>query len=374
MWKCNKCGMENEESIAMCQQCGEAQETVEIDAEVGQASEASAKRKRNRVIGIVLAGIVVLGVIAVIFSSLSKPDNFDAVTYNQVMESNPEITEEGVAFEVNGMAVDDVAWNYYFMAEATGYANGLGVAVDDVKWDKKGDNGEIPLETVKYDAMKAIVSNAAAVSLAEEWGIELTTDELNIIDIDLDYWKQVYGKDVYKELNMKDEENYRKIYKDLLLQRKVIETVGENPEKYLKGVKLEKYANNQSATVKIIGINKGEDETTAERMKAKIETIKTRLDGGEAFDKLWLENYLDTTGMELEEPTVERVYKDGSLDKEIEEGALALKIGETSGVIESDYSYAIVTRIAGYTEVENYIMDESDVHINKNLIESTSIK
>ncbi len=376
MWKCNKCGAENEENTPICKECQEPMEaSIDIDdAEAEAVFEVNPKKRRKRIIALVLAAIVAIGVVAVIFMSMGKPDKSLPSTYKKLIKSNPEITETGVAFEVNGMAVDEVAWNYYFMSTATSYANGLGMTIDGVDWDKKDDKGETALERVKYDAMKNIISNASAVSLAEEWGIELTKEELNIIDVDLDYWKQVYGDDVYKKLHMGSEADYRKIYDDILLWRKVTETVSENPDKYLKGVKLENYANNQSATVKIMGVNKGEDESQAARAKTKVEEMKKRLDAGERFDDIWLESYEETTGITEEKPIIETIYKDGTTDKAIEKAALKLKIGETSGIVETDYSYAIITRVAGYTEVENYIAAESDVNINKKLIESSVVK
>lgn len=342
--------------------------------EVLDEAGAKSNKKRNLIIAAILAAVIVIGVLALIFSSLSRPDNSEAQSYGELMD-NPEITESGVAFEINGMKVGEDIWNYYFLSAAKNYANqNGGVTLSEIDWDKKDENGETVLEKVKFDAMKEIISNAAAVSRAEEWGIKLTDEDLNIIDVDLDYWKQVYGDDIYEELGMKNEQNFREIYGNILLQRRVLETASEDIEKYLPDVSLADYANDKSATVKIIGTTKDEENSSQNTAKEEIEELKARLDGGEDFDALWLETYEKLTGIKAEKPTTETVYKDGNTEENVKAAALALKIGETSDIIETSYSYMIVTRVAGYTELENYIMNESDVNINKSIIKSSKVK
>ncbi len=373
MWKCNKCGAENEESVMACQSCESGRDVIE-DTTENASNEEKSNKKRNLIIGGILAGILVIGLIILLVSSLTKQENSKSENYTQIMENNPEITEKGVAFQVNGMQVNDTAWNYYLMSAAANYANEFGAAIEDIDWNKKNDTGETALEQIKYDAMKTVISNASAVSFADVWEITLTESDKSIIDVDLDYWKQIYGDDVYKALNVKDEKNYRELYENVLLQRKVINAVVENPEKYIPGVDLAKYANDNSATVKMMGMTKGEDEVTTNKAKNAVEEMKKRLDGGEKFDKVWLENYQEMTGMTAEEPTVETIYKDGNTEKNVEKAALALKVGEISEIVETEYSYVIIMRVAGYTEVENYVIDESDININKSMIDGSKVK
>ncbi len=362
MWKCNICGAENADDTLVCEDCG-------------AAKSAKKNKNRNIIIGIILAAIVVIGVLALIFSSLNKPDNSDAVSYSDIMENNPEITEKDVAFEVNGNKVSKDIWNYYFSSAAKSYANtNGGVALDEIDWGKKDESGQTALEKVKYDAMSQIIRNAAVSSYAKDWGISLTDEDLNLIEVDLDYWKQVYGDDIYKELGVKDEATFRSVYKDVLLSNRVLNTVSESPEKYLKGVDLAKYANNQSATVKIFGVSKGEGTSVNDSAKTEIDSIKARLDAGESFDTLWLECYENMTGMKADKPTMETVYKNGTTEENVANAALALQIGETSDIIETSYSYVIVTRVAGYTEIENYMVAESDVGINKTMIKESEVK
>lgn len=362
MWKCNKCGAENEDSAKLCEVCGTAEATKK-------------NKKRNLIIGIILAAVIVIGVLALIFSSLNKPDNSDAVSYTDIMENNPEITEKDAAFEVNGNKVGKEIWDYYFSSAAKTYANANGgVTLEEIDWDKKDEDGQTALEKVKYDAMSQIIRNAAVSSYAKDWGISLTDEDLNLIEVDLDYWKQVYGDDIYKELGVKDEATFRAVYKDVLLSNRVLNTVSDEPEKYLKGVDLTKYANNRSATIKILGVTKGEGTSVNDNAKAEIDDIKARLDAGEDFDALWLESYESMTGMAAEKPTMETVYENGPTEENVAKAALALSIGETSDVIETSYSYVIITRVAGYTEIENYMVAESDVGINKSMIKESKVK
>lgn len=351
----------------------------QVDAEIcknsSETEEIKKNKKRNRIIGIALAVLIVLGVLALIFSSLNKPDNSEAESYTEIMENNPEITEKDVAFEVNGNKVGKEIWDYYFSSAAKNYANvNGGVDLSEIDWNEKGEDNQTALEKVKYDAMSQIIRNAAVASYAKGWNISLSDEDLNLIEVDLDYWKQVYGDNIYKELGVKDEATFRSVYKDVLLSNRVLNTVSETPEKYLKGVDLAKYANNQSATVKILGVTKGEGTSVNDSAKTEIDNIKARLDSGENFDALWIESYKAATGMDAQEPSMETIYENGNTEENVKKAALSLQIGETSDIIETPYSYVIISRVAGYTEIENYMVAESDVGINKSMIKDSKIK
>jgi hypothetical protein len=75
-------------------------------------------------------------------------------------------------------------------------------------------------------------------------------------------------------------------------------------------------------------------------------------------------------------PEVLWVYKD-SVDKSSEKlgkSALELKLNEISDVIETETSYLIIKRVAGYTELANMLSKDCEIKVNKKIIEKTVVK
>lgn len=87
----------------------------------------------------------------------------------------------------------------------------------------------------------------------------------------------------------------------------------------------------------------GEAKSDAEKKKAKstAETILKKVKKGEDFDKL-IEEYNEDPGMASYPDGY--VFTYGEMVKEFEDATLALKEGETSGIVESSFGYHIILR------------------------------
>lgn len=364
MWKCNKCGTENSKDTAVCKNCNEKKRSPKIKR----------IKRRNLIIGAILATFVVAAVIILIFLSADKTPNLkmtECATYQQILDNNPELTEKDVALKVGNGAVSKDEWSAYFMYKAKEYADTKGLEIDAVKWNEQGDNNESIIDSLRGETIKEIVINTVAVRNAKAWGIGLSDEEIYNIDTNINQAKQVYGENVYKVLNVKDEETYRRLSVNMFLADKVIEEAASNPEKYLAGIELANYADNKSATVKIIGFTKGEDEALSQIAKTNMEAVAKRLESGENFDDVWKETSNNPAGFAVKQ----NVYKDGgNIDKTIETKAVSLKIGEVCDVIETNGGYYIMMRVVGGTEVRNYFLDESEVSINNNIINESKVK
>ncbi len=348
---------------------------TEIENENSTYEVKSEKRKRKwNFFRVLLALVLVVCVFWLIFGFLTKPDNSKPVTYRELLDSNPIITENGVAIIVDGVKVKESIWNYYFMQNVKDYVSSTGVELSEINWGAEHEKGTV-LEFIKYNAINDILVNIAITSKANEWGISLTDEDLGKLT-ELDGLKKVYGDRIYEEYAIADEMDFDIIRKNILLEEKVRAAVGMDTEKYADGENLTEYADGESATVKVIEIPKEYADTG----KSYIKQVKARLEKREAFDKLWKETVAEFNKNrqigEDDKPDVLYVYKDGVAKsyEEMENAVLSLEIGGVSDVVETDYSYMVLKRIAGYTEVVNMIISECDIKLNKEIIDSTTVE
>ncbi len=324
---------------------------------------------------ILIAGAVVICVFWLIFGFLKKPDNAGARTYQGFLDSNPVIAEDGVALTIDNMKISEDVWNYYFNKSAKSYATSVGAEISEVRWNDKNDEGEKPVEIVKYNAIKELIRTFSVAAIAPKMDIELSEEDRNTLT-ELDGQKEIYGEKVYEELGIKNRESFDIIRTNVILEEKVREEISSDAGKYIDGKEFEDYADNQSGTFKIIEIPKEDDDTAKNRINA----VRKRLDKREDFDKLWTEVMGEFYKKFLYEdrttPETVYIYKDSvaKSHKNMEISGLELKIGEISDVIETDYSYMILKRVEGYTEIVNMITGECDVKLNKELLDKSTIK
>ncbi len=376
MWDCKNCNTSNEDTDIKCKGCEAARE------EALPAAKEKRLKKRHIVIGAVIAALIAAAVGLLIFRSVGMPGANsveDTLSYDGLVNSADTIdgSENILEMVVDGtdVKVSKDIWDYYFESAVKNYANKVNQNIEDIDWDDE------TIQTVKYDALLSLVKDEAVISQAEKWGIALDQNDTERIDIDLDYYKQAYGDNVYKELGMKDEKTFRTVCANSLLEQKILSRVKEDISAYVSDVSdLENYATNKSASVEIIEFTKGEDgKSEAESAKANIAAAKERLDNGEDFEQVWLdtmgEQYTQNIGVTYTKPLVQILY-DGTISeafKSIGDAAFSLKIGEISQVVETDYSYAIIKRVAGYTELENMLISEADIAINKGMLNSAEV-
>ncbi len=340
--------------------------------------ELSDKAKRDKLRwGIILAFVLVAFILWLIFGFLSKPRKFAPENYSELIENTPKITENQVAFRINDVNISEDIWNYYFMREAEDYAYANNTTVEKIAWDSRDKNSQSVIEKVKYDAAVKLVADMTVNLKAQEWGVSLTDEDREEM-IELDVQNQLLGDDAYKKLGIKDEKTYSVIRDYLILKDKVRQEVSLDIKKYIKDINTAELANNKSATIKVIEIPIGEGNVHKENARAKAEEVKERLLKGDNFDTVWKEvarAYIANQD-DMETPMVASIYKDSvaKSHKNMEEAALNLQINEISPVIETDYSYMIVQRVEGWTEVLNMLIFDADISINKSIIEKSNLR
>ncbi|MBQ2891184.1 MAG: peptidylprolyl isomerase [Clostridia bacterium] len=333
-------------------------------------------KKKKRIQGSVIALILVVFIFYLIFGFLGKPNNFRALNYAQLIKDTPKITDAGVAIRINDTEIEKEVWDYYFMREAQEYAENNNLLLGDVDWDKETVNSQTVLEKAKYDATVKLISDMAVCEKAPEWGIALT-DEDRKKTVDIDVRLGLFGESSYELLGIKDDETYYKIRDILILKDKVREEVSLNIDKYFADTDLTLFASDKSATVRVIEIPIGEGKVHRANAYAKAEEIRERLLKGDDFDTVWKEvarAYVANQD-DMESPMIATIYKDSVAApyKNMETAALSAKIDEISDIVETDYSFMVIKRVKGYTEVINKLIKESDISINKELIEKSEI-
>lgn len=333
-------------------------------------------KKKKRIQGGIVALILVAFIFYLIFGFLGKPNNFRALNYAQLIKDTPKITEEGIAVRINDTEIEKEVWDYYFMREAQEYAENNHLLIEDVDWNKETINSQTVLEKAKYDATVKLISDMAVCEKAPEWGIALT-DEDRKKTVDIDVRLGLFGENAYESLGIKDEETYYKIRDILILKDRVREEVSLNIDKYFADTDLALFASDKSATVRVIEIPIGEGKVHRTNAYAKAEEIRERLLKGDDFDTVWKEvarAYVANQD-DMESPMIATIYKDSVAKpyKEMEKAALSVKIDEISDIVETDFSFMVIKRVKGYTEVINMLIKESDISINKELIEKSEI-
>lgn len=323
---------------------------------------------------ILLAAIVIICVFWLIFGFIKEPDDAGAQTYTGLVESSPIITEKNVALTIDNTKISEDVWSYYLNRSARMYATNAGADISQINWNDKNAEDVKPIEVVKYNAIKEIVRTFSVAGIAPKLDIELSDKDKNILT-ELDGQKEIHGEKVYEELGIKEKESFDIIRTAVILEEKVREKISGDVEKYTDGKKIDEYADNQSGTFKIIEIPKEDDDTAKDRISA----VKKRLDNREEFDKLWTEVMGEFYKKFLYEdrttPEIVYIYKNGvaKSHKNMETSGLELEIGEVSDVIETDYSYMILKRVEGYTEIVNMITQECDVKLNKEILDKSMV-
>lgn len=335
--------------------------------------KADMRRRRRNIVRIVAACAVVVSVVWLIFGFLTAPSDSKPENLGELMERCPEITEKNVALTVDGMKISDNIWQYMFMQNVKGYASGVGEEVKDIDWNADKD-GEPLIDYIKYNTVKEIAKTASVISFADEQKIVLSEEDLRTMT-ELDGIKQLYGDKAYEELAIADEKSFEEIRRIVLLEEKVRKTVSEDISKFCGDKNPEAYADDQSVTVQTIEIPKEYDELA----RMHIEEIAERLKKGENFYALRNEIYEELSkkqnSVDFEQKSL-NIYKDSLAKpyKNMENVGLGLKIGEISGIVETDYSYVILKRTAGYTEFVNMISEKCEIKLNKEIIGKTGIQ
>ena len=208
--------------------------------------------------------------------------------------------------------------------------------------------------------------------LAEKNGVTLTDEEIKQGQDGIDEFEKSNGKDALLSniaaMGLSSEEDYLELYKIMMLDQKIKTDYAANPDKYIEdGVKLEDYSSDSRASVKHVLI-KNKDSKFSDP-KATAEEVLKKAKAGEDFDAL-MKEYNEDPG----ETESGYTFGKGEMVKEFENAAFALKYNEISDIVETQYGYHIIKRIAGMAELEGYLLSKLDSKAEEKVMKDVSVK
>lgn len=240
---------------------------------------------------------------------------------------------ETAVLNIGGYDVTSEEYNYYFLNEKFNLDLG-----DDSFWDTateeqknlKGRTEEMLLEFyamkkladdagIPYDGQIAEEADAQVTLMVEQYGGQETFQQL----LDSNYLSEELFR-MHTLESLRSIELFEKMMGD--------EIKSSLSDRYLRAAHI------------LIAFNENAVDTEAEHARAKerAEEVLAKVESGEDFFKL-VEEYGEDPGM------VDNLdgyyFTEGEMVEPFYEGALALKEGETSGLVETNYGYHIIKRL-----------------------------
>ena len=273
--------------------------------------------------------------------------------------------------------------------------------ITEIPWDNVDNNGVTTEESILDGALQmaayyAMISEQAArdgVSLPADIDDQLAADQASIVD-------QIGSEQAaerYYWLSMMELDLFEKLYKGGVLAQSLRDHhFGEGSEGYPTDAEVAAYAQDELGCYRakhILLLTKNmeeyvydesgnptgyaplDDKTIAEK-KAQADSLLAKLKAAKdpvaLFDNL-MNEYSEDSGLAAN-PDGYTTYK-GEMVPEFEEAALALKDGEFSEVVESDYGYHIVLRLPlDLTEHRESLVNEKMSELNFQWLDDYGIK
>ncbi len=247
---------------------------------------------------------------------------------------------------IGGYDISKEEYNYYFQNEKFMLDQGDNTFWDTATEEQKNLKERVDAGLMEFYAMKKMADEAGIPSdgqLAEDVDKEIA----GIIE-------QFGGQEAFNEVlasNNLTEDMYR------MLSLESFRSVELFSNMYGDEVKKAMSENYLRAAHILIAFNENAVDTQAAHAQAKerAEEVLAKVEAGEDFFKL-VEEYGEDPGMVN---NLDGYYfKEGDMVEPFYEGTLALKEGETSGLVETSYGYHIIKRLPMEDSyIEDHIME-----------------
>lgn len=290
-------------------------------------------------------------------------------------ETSKTVQSDNGETDLGGVSIKTGLINYYIYTTAVKEAyrsDGFSGDYASFDWEQKDADGVRLDDKIKKAAFEEMATKQLLTELAEKNGVTLTDEEIKQGQDGIDEFEKANGKDALLSniaaMGLSSEEDYLELYKIMMLDQKIKTDYAANPDKYIEdGVKLEDYSSDSRASVKHVLI-KNKDSKFSDP-KATAEEVIKKAKAGEDFDAL-MKEYNEDSG----ETESGYTFGKGEMVKEFENAAFALKYNEISDIVETQYGYHIIKRIAGMAELEGYLLSKLDSKAEEKVMKDVSVK
>lgn len=373
---------EIQEEIAEASEINEEviDEAEEIISETIEEIVPEKKLTRNTFIASLIGAAVIGALIAaLIFGMGGKGENGSLIeTSSSALADTTESAT--VVATVGDKKITSVDLSYYINVEASTYANQNALTEEDLKtydWEQEIDGVKLSDKLVNA-ALENAINDALTLQKGKENGIALTEKDQYSIMSQIYGMLSSYGKDGLmlrlRTMGIPSVEQYGKMYENVMLTQQVSADIDADPAKYYPEDTsvLNDYIQDGKASVKhiLISTEATETEEGAEPVdkKALAEEVLAKAQNGEDFDALIAEFNEDPGATEAG-----YTFTKGTMVPEFEDAAFALKIGEMSGLVETQYGYHIIKRIPGLYELQGMWKDDAKVSVKKSAVKKLSV-
>ena len=382
-WVCPTCGTECSEDV--CPVC-----------DTKRPEELTANPKKNgKVIALAAAVIAVVVIVIGIFlyqfvikGAIDNKKNVDRgsdglVSYSSIMDAWNGVSDDNVVMTVNGMEVPKDVFEAYLTNAGLYYQQEYCYAdnqydpskLDKFKWTDVADKktGETHAEKVITDTVNDCIEFYSILSLGDEHGIKLTDEDKQAVEDTISQYESQYGDEFETVLSYNGYSSVEQFKKLLLIDARVsavYQDIQDNFDKYkAKDTSVYNLKNPEAATAKHILIKideaNGVDDAAA---KAKAQEVLKQIKSGADFDDMISQYNEDPS-----QPAEGYSFSQGQMVEEFENAVFALKVGEISGLVKTDFGYHIVKRVVGPMDIICYAKRNANVKVNKDLIKNIKV-
>lgn len=289
-------------------------------------------------------------------------------------ETSKTVQSDNGETDLGGVSIKTGLINYYIYTTAVkeAYSSGFSGDYASFDWEQKDADGVKLDDKIKKAAYEEMATKQLLAELAEKNGVTLTDEEVKQGRDSIDEFEKSNGKDALLSniaaIGLSSEEDYLELYKTVMLNQKIQTDYAANPDKYIEdGVNLEDYLSDSRVSVKHVLI-KNTDSKFSDP-KATADEVLKKAKSGEDFDAL-MKEYNEDPG----ETESGYTFGKGEMVKEFENAAFALKYNEISDIVETQYGYHIIKRIAGMAELEGYLLSKLDGKAEEKVMKEISVK
>lgn len=289
-------------------------------------------------------------------------------------ETSKTVQSDNGETDLGGVSIKTGLINYYIYTTAVkeAYSSGFSGDYASFDWEQKDADGVRLDDKIKKAAFEEMATKQLLTELAEKNGVTLTDEEVKQGRDSIDEFEKSNGKDALLSniaaIGLSSEEDYLELYKTVMLNQKIQTDYAANPDKYIEdGVNLEDYSSDSRVSVKHVLI-KNTDSKFSDP-KATADEVLKKAKSGEDFDAL-MKEYNEDPG----ETESGYTFGKGEMVKEFENAAFALKYNEISDIVETQYGYHIIKRIAGMAELEGYLLSKLDGKAEEKVMKEISVK